>query len=278
VERDRRVRLGQDLDPAGGDPTGDEVDLVKHVDFSTLFSDKKQISVGFIGYPNVGKSSIINTLKKKAVCKVLRRVRQVLDSDDALQDFLRLRVARRRGYDPGARSTSSGRTASRTGAARRTFCLSSLARRASCTVGFYVSGLAGAAAAVKDLAPPRRARGGAKNSRSGPWSRRCGSLPLRHGATCPPCERAETKSRRRCASESGDVETLWLTFCTVLQDWIRGKIPYYVHGRDGAEVCLSATVQLARLASELRQKVLRAAPVLDGSYPLRRATRSLKKS
>ncbi|ORY66937.1 Choline/Carnitine o-acyltransferase-domain-containing protein [Leucosporidium creatinivorum] len=37
--------------------------------FSTLFSDKKQISVGFIGYPNVGKSSIINTLKKKAVCK-----------------------------------------------------------------------------------------------------------------------------------------------------------------------------------------------------------------
>jgi len=32
-------------------------------------SDKKQISVGFIGYPNVGKSSIINTLKKKAVCR-----------------------------------------------------------------------------------------------------------------------------------------------------------------------------------------------------------------
>ena len=26
-------------------------------------------SVGFIGYPNVGKSSIINTLKKKKVCK-----------------------------------------------------------------------------------------------------------------------------------------------------------------------------------------------------------------
>lgn len=26
--------------------------------------------MGFIGYPNVGKSSIINTLKKKAVCKV----------------------------------------------------------------------------------------------------------------------------------------------------------------------------------------------------------------
>ncbi|XP_054155805.1 uncharacterized protein LOC128954254 [Oppia nitens] len=38
--------------------------------FSKLHSDKKQISVGFIGYPNVGKSSIINTLKSKKVCKV----------------------------------------------------------------------------------------------------------------------------------------------------------------------------------------------------------------
>jgi len=38
--------------------------------FGKLHADKKQISVGFIGYPNVGKSSIINTLKKKKVCKV----------------------------------------------------------------------------------------------------------------------------------------------------------------------------------------------------------------
>ena len=38
--------------------------------FGKLHSDKKQISVGFIGYPNVGKSSVINTLKKKKVCKV----------------------------------------------------------------------------------------------------------------------------------------------------------------------------------------------------------------
>eukprot|EP01114_Cavostelium_apophysatum_P018823 TRINITY_DN590_c0_g1_i1.p1 TRINITY_DN590_c0_g1~~TRINITY_DN590_c0_g1_i1.p1 ORF type:complete len:656 (-),score=234.16 TRINITY_DN590_c0_g1_i1:175-2142(-) len=38
--------------------------------FSQLHKDKKQISVGFIGYPNVGKSSIINTLKAKKVCKV----------------------------------------------------------------------------------------------------------------------------------------------------------------------------------------------------------------
>lgn len=33
-------------------------------------SDKQAISVGFIGYPNVGKSSVINTLRTKNVCKV----------------------------------------------------------------------------------------------------------------------------------------------------------------------------------------------------------------
>lgn len=38
--------------------------------FSRLHADKKQISVGFIGYPNTGKSSIINTLRSKAVCPV----------------------------------------------------------------------------------------------------------------------------------------------------------------------------------------------------------------
>lgn len=38
--------------------------------FSTLHSDRKQISVGFIGYPNTGKSSIINTLRQKKVCQV----------------------------------------------------------------------------------------------------------------------------------------------------------------------------------------------------------------
>ena len=36
----------------------------------TMHKDKKNISVGFIGYPNVGKSSVINTLKKRACCKV----------------------------------------------------------------------------------------------------------------------------------------------------------------------------------------------------------------
>lgn len=35
-----------------------------------LHIDKKQISVGFIGYPNTGKSSIINALRSKKVCKV----------------------------------------------------------------------------------------------------------------------------------------------------------------------------------------------------------------
>lgn len=38
--------------------------------FSSLHSDRKQISVGFIGYPNTGKSSIINTLRRKKVCTV----------------------------------------------------------------------------------------------------------------------------------------------------------------------------------------------------------------
>lgn len=38
--------------------------------FGKLHNDCKQISVGFIGYPNVGKSSIINTLRSKRVCNV----------------------------------------------------------------------------------------------------------------------------------------------------------------------------------------------------------------
>lgn len=38
--------------------------------FSKLHSERKQISVGFIGYPNVGKSSVINSLRSKKVCKV----------------------------------------------------------------------------------------------------------------------------------------------------------------------------------------------------------------
>lgn len=36
--------------------------------FQHMHSDKQQISVGFIGYPNVGKSSVINTLRRKKVC------------------------------------------------------------------------------------------------------------------------------------------------------------------------------------------------------------------
>lgn len=38
--------------------------------FSKVHTDKKQVSVGMVGYPNVGKSSIINTLSKKKVCTV----------------------------------------------------------------------------------------------------------------------------------------------------------------------------------------------------------------
>lgn len=37
--------------------------------YSKLHSDKRQISIGVIGYPNVGKSSVINTLKGEKVCK-----------------------------------------------------------------------------------------------------------------------------------------------------------------------------------------------------------------
>ncbi|GAX81235.1 hypothetical protein CEUSTIGMA_g8667.t1 [Chlamydomonas eustigma] len=37
---------------------------------SRLRADKQAISVGFVGYPNVGKSSVINTLRTKKVCKV----------------------------------------------------------------------------------------------------------------------------------------------------------------------------------------------------------------
>lgn len=38
--------------------------------FGQLHKERKQISVGFIGYPNTGKSSVINALRKKKVCKV----------------------------------------------------------------------------------------------------------------------------------------------------------------------------------------------------------------
>jgi nuclear GTP-binding protein len=38
--------------------------------FARLKSDKQAVCVGFVGYPNVGKSSVINTLRTKNVCKV----------------------------------------------------------------------------------------------------------------------------------------------------------------------------------------------------------------
>ncbi|KAL8453229.1 hypothetical protein Emag_001961 [Eimeria magna] len=37
--------------------------------YGQLMSDRKHVSIGFFGYPNVGKSSIINFLKSKQVCK-----------------------------------------------------------------------------------------------------------------------------------------------------------------------------------------------------------------
>jgi len=47
---------------------GSLIQLLKQ--FDNLHKERQSISVGFIGYPNVGKSSVINALKKKAVCKV----------------------------------------------------------------------------------------------------------------------------------------------------------------------------------------------------------------
>ena len=35
-----------------------------------IIQDKRQISVGVIGYPNCGKSSVINSLMGKKCCKV----------------------------------------------------------------------------------------------------------------------------------------------------------------------------------------------------------------
>ncbi|KAL4505148.1 hypothetical protein ABPG72_016215 [Tetrahymena utriculariae] len=46
---------------------GSLINLLRQYD--NIHKDKKHISVGFIGYPNVGKSSIINSLKQKKVCK-----------------------------------------------------------------------------------------------------------------------------------------------------------------------------------------------------------------
>lgn len=46
---------------------GSLINLLRQYD--NFHKDKKTISVGFIGYPNVGKSSVINTLKHKMVCK-----------------------------------------------------------------------------------------------------------------------------------------------------------------------------------------------------------------
>lgn len=47
---------------------GSLINLLRQI--GKLHIDKKQISVGLIGYPNVGKSSVINTLRSKKVCNV----------------------------------------------------------------------------------------------------------------------------------------------------------------------------------------------------------------
>ena len=47
---------------------GDLIGLFRQ--FASLHKDKKQMSIGIVGYPNVGKSSLINALKSKKVCDV----------------------------------------------------------------------------------------------------------------------------------------------------------------------------------------------------------------
>ena len=37
--------------------------------FANLQKESKHMTVGLVGYPNVGKSSVINTMRKKKVCK-----------------------------------------------------------------------------------------------------------------------------------------------------------------------------------------------------------------
>jgi len=46
---------------------GSLIQLLKQ--FDLLHRDKKSISVGFVGYPNVGKSACLNTLMKKAAVR-----------------------------------------------------------------------------------------------------------------------------------------------------------------------------------------------------------------
>lgn len=37
--------------------------------FGVLIKERKHLTIGFIGYPNVGKSAVINTMRRKKVCK-----------------------------------------------------------------------------------------------------------------------------------------------------------------------------------------------------------------
>merc|ERR1719343_1740208 len=37
--------------------------------FGTPIKDRKHLTIGMVGFPNVGKSSVINTMRRKKVCK-----------------------------------------------------------------------------------------------------------------------------------------------------------------------------------------------------------------
>lgn len=66
---------------------------------SRLRSDKKYISVGFVGYPNVGKSSVINTLRTKKVN--IHPASDEAQQLSCLADMLALRCCRYRALANG---------------------------------------------------------------------------------------------------------------------------------------------------------------------------------
>lgn len=194
--------------------------------FSTLFSDKKQISVGFIGYPNVGKSSIINTLKKKAVCKAAP-----IPGETKVWQYITLM---RRIYlidcpgivPPSARDTESQkvlkgivRVEHLSDPAQHIQFLLDRVRKEYLVRTYGIQDWSSSEDFLTQLA--RKAgklhRGGEADFRT------VATMVLNVSSSSfylPPPNPRESRHHRV-------LFFFWLTLC-LLQDWIRGKIPYYV--------------------------------------------------
>ncbi len=70
--------------------------LCRPVQLARLRTDKQAISVGFVGYPNVGKSSVINTLRTKKVrhrCHCRVYCEGVLGAPKLFSDVTKSKVA-----------------------------------------------------------------------------------------------------------------------------------------------------------------------------------------